>query len=358
MNNKKIGVVLFQLGGPDSLDAIEPFLYNLFRDPDIIDFPLAKVARPVLAKLISKGRSRKVRNRYAEIGGGSPIRRITERQAAALEAELRADLDARVFVAMRYWHPFSNEAIQQVRLAGCDELILLPLYPQYSSATTGSSLNEWNRRCRQAGLDISSRVIRDYHDFAPYIDSLVKRINETLAHFEIPENAHLVFSAHNVPESVILAGDPYRDQIEATVRHVRSRGGWPNAATVCFQSKVGSRKWLQPTLHQTSENLGRQGVRDMLVVPIAFVSDHVETLSEIDIEERKEAIEHGIQHFEMMQGLNDQPAFVGALAGLVRNALRAAGELISEPARAAAAGPAGNSIEVSHGPISRRRSSG
>ena len=162
LSSNKIGVVLFQLGGPDSLDAIEPFLYNLFRDPDIIDFPLAKVARPVLAKLISKGRSRKVRNHYAEIGGGSPIRRITERQAAALEAELRADLDARVFVAMRYWHPFSNEAIEQVRLAGCDELILLPLYPQYSSATTGSSLNEWNRRCRQAGLEISSQVIRDY----------------------------------------------------------------------------------------------------------------------------------------------------------------------------------------------------
>jgi ferrochelatase len=327
LSNKKIGVVLFQLGGPDSLDAIEPFLYNLFCDPDIIDFPLAKMARPVLAKFISKGRSRKVRDHYAEIGGGSPIRRITEQQAAALEAELRADLDARVFVAMRYWHPFSSETIEQVRLAGCDELVLLPLYPQYSSTTTGSSLNEWKRRCRAAGLDIPSRVIDEYHDFEPYIDSLVKRINETLARFERPENAHLVFSAHSVPESVILGGDPYRDQIEATVRHVRSRGGWPNAATVCFQSKVGSRKWLQPTLHQTNGELGRQGVRDMLVVPIAFVSDHVETLSEIDIEGREEAIEHGVERFEMMPGLNDDPAFIGALAGLVRRTLGAAADM-------------------------------
>lgn len=183
MNNKKIGVVLFQLGGPDSLDAIEPFLYNLFCDPDIIDFPLAKVARPILAKLISKGRSRKVRDHYAEIGGGSPIRRITEQQAAALEAELRADLNARVFVAMRYWHPFSTETISRVRLAGCDELILLPLYPQYSSTTTGSSLNEWNRCCLAAGLDIPSRVVDEYHDFEPYIESLVERINETLSRF-------------------------------------------------------------------------------------------------------------------------------------------------------------------------------
>jgi ferrochelatase len=329
LNNKKIGIVLFQLGGPDSLDAIEPFLYNLFRDPEIIDFPLAKVARPVLAKFISKGRSRKVRNHYAEIGGGSPIRKITEQQAAALETELRADLDARVFVAMRYWHPFSKEAIEQVRLAECDELILLPLYPQYSSTTTGSSLNEWNRRCGEAGLDIPSLVIREYHDFEPYLDSLVKRINETLARFENPGNAHLVFSAHSVPESVILEGDPYRDQIEATVRHVRSRGGWPNAATVCFQSKVGSRRWLQPTLHQTNEELGRQGVKDMLVVPIAFVSDHVETLSEINIEGREEAIDHGIEHFEMMSGLNDDPAFIRALAGLVRQALGRS----AEPAR-------------------------
>lgn len=328
LNNKKIGIVLFQLGGPDSLDAIEPFLYNLFCDPEIIDFPLAKVARPILAKFISKGRSRKVRNHYAEIGGGSPIRRITEQQAAALETELRADLDARVFVAMRYWHPFSSEAIEQVRLAGCDELILLPLYPQYSSTTTGSSLNEWNRRCREAGLDIPSLVIREYHDFEPYLDSLVRRINETLLRFENPENAHLVFSAHSVPESVILDGDPYRDQIEATVAHVRSRGDWPNPATVCFQSKVGSRKWLQPTLHQTNEELGRQGVRDMLVVPIAFVSDHVETLSEINIEGREEAIEHGIQHFEMMPGLNDDPVFIGALAGLVRRTLDAVPEAV------------------------------
>jgi len=318
---KKIGVVLFQLGGPDSLEAIEPFLYNLFCDPEIIDFPLAKVGRPLLAKFISKGRSRKVRNHYAEIGGGSPIRRLTEEQAAALEEELRATIDAKVFVAMRYWHPFTHETIAQVKEAGCDELVLLPLYPQYSSTTSGSSLNEWHRRCREAGFARPTRVVDQFHDYGPYIDSLTAQIDETLARFPEPENVHLVFSAHSVPVSVIDAGDPYRDQIEATVWLVRRRGGWPNPATVCYQSKVGNQKWLQPTLHDTNKHLGGQGVENMLVVPIAFVSDHVETLSEINIEGREEAIEHGIQQFEMMPGLNSQPLFIQALASLVLGAV-------------------------------------
>jgi len=319
---KKIGVVLFQLGGPDSLEAIEPFLYNLFCDPEIIDFPLAKVGRPLLAKFISKGRSRKVRNHYAEIGGGSPIRALTERQAAALEAELRRTIDAHVFVAMRYWHPFTQEAVARVKEAGCHEIVLLPLYPQYSATTSGSSLNEWNRRCREAGLVLPVRVIDQFHDYGPYIDSLVERINETLVRFHDPESAHLVFSAHSVPVSVIEAGDPYRHQIEATVRLVRRQGGWPNPATVCYQSKVGNQKWLQPTLHDTTKDLGKAGVKKMLVVPIAFVSDHVETLSEINIEGREEATEHGITHFEMMPGLNDQPAFIRALSSLVLNAVQ------------------------------------
>ena len=322
MAEKTIGVVLFQLGGPDSLEAIEPFLYNLFSDPEIIDFPLAKVGRPLLAKFISKGRSRKVQKHYAEIGGGSPIRRLTEQQAAALESELRKSVNARVFVAMRYWHPFTKEAMEQVRQAGCDELVLLPLYPQYSSTTTGSSLNEWHRRCAEAGFARPARVIDEFHSFGPYIDALVERVNEALARFPDPEKAHLVFSAHNVPVSVIEAGDPYRDHIEATVRLVRQRGAWPNPGTVCFQSKVGNQKWLQPTLHGTTRKLGQLGVGSMLVVPIAFVSDHVETLSEINIEGREEAHQHGIKHFEMTEGLNDQPKFIQALSSLVLDAVR------------------------------------
>ena len=329
--DKKIGVVLFQLGGPDSLDAIEPFLYNLFRDPEIIDFPLAKLARPALAKLISKGRAKKVRNHYAEIGGRSPIREVTERQAQALEAVLRETLDARVFVAMRYWHPFTREAIEAVQRSGFDELVLLPLYPQYSSTTTGSSLNEWTHRCREAGLDLPTQTVQEFHTFQPYIDSVVERVNEGLGRFECPNRVHLVFSAHSVPQSLIDGGDPYQEQIEKTVELVLTRGRWPNPHTVCYQSKVGSQKWLHPTLHATNKELGAEGVESMLVIPIAFVSDHVETLSEINIEAREEALEHGIKRFEMTAGLNDQPRFIGALASLVQQAV---GAKLAPPAEA------------------------
>ena len=328
MKDKTIGVVLFQLGGPDSPAAIEPFLYNLFSDPDIIDFPLAKVARPVLAKLISKGRARKVTHHYAEIGGGSPIRKLTDQQARALEDELRKTIDARVFVAMRYWHPFTAEAIELIRQAGCDELILLPLYPQYSSTTTGSSFNEWEKRCRELDFELPSRRIRQFFAFEPYLDSLVERINETMRRFDPGEQPHLVFSAHSVPTSVIDAGDPYKRQIEATVKLVVERGGWTNPVTVCFQSKVGNRKWLQPSLHDAIRDLGSRDVKSALVVPIAFVSDHVETLAEIDIEAREEAVAHGIRRFEMMPGLNDTPSFIQALASLV---LLAVGEKSERP---------------------------
>ena len=327
MKDKTIGIVLFQLGGPDTPEAIEPFLYNLFSDPDIIDFPLAKVARPVLAKLISKGRARKVTRHYAQIGGASPIRKLTAQQASALEDELRKTIDARVFVAMRYWRPFTSEAIERIRQAGCDELILLPLYPQYSSTTTGSSFNEWEKRCRERNFRLPSRRIRQFFAFEPYLDSLAERINETMRGFDPGEQPHLVFSAHSVPTSVIEAGDPYKRQIEATVRLVVERAGWTNPLTVCFQSKVGNQKWLRPSLRETISDLGGKNVKNMLVVPIAFVSDHVETLAEIDIEAREEAAERGIRHFEMMPGLNDSPAFIQALASLVLLAVREKPEL-------------------------------
>ena len=318
---KTIGVILFQLGGPDSPEAIEPFLYNLFSDPEIINFPLAKIGRPALAKLISKGRARKVRAHYAEIGGASPIRKFTEQQAVALEEELRKSIDARVFVAMRYWHPMTDDAIERARRASCDELVLLPLYPQYSSTTTGSSLNEWKRRCRSLSFERPTHLIREFYDFRPYLDSLVDQINQTFRKFEDPRSVHLVFSAHSVPVSVIDGGDPYRTQIEDTVRLVMERGGWPNATSTCYQSKIGNRRWLQPSLHETISRLGECGAESVLVVPIAFVSDHVETLAEIDIEARKEAAEHGIRHFEMMPGLNDSTRFIQALAALVINAM-------------------------------------
>src|SRR5271154_6233003 len=316
---RRVGGILFQLGGPDTLAAIEPFLYNLFCDPDIIDFPFARIGRKALAKLISTTRARKVQHHYATIGGGSPIRRFTERQARALEAELtNQGLDARCFIAMRYWHPFSSEAIAQLEAAQCDELVLLPLYPQYSSTTIGSSLNEWERLFRG---DVPVHNVGAFYQHPMYLDAVIEKIEEALERFPKPERAEIVFSAHSVPMSIIAKGDPYQRHIEETVRLLMGRGGWPNHHRLCYQSKVGASKWLQPSLHRTLRDLAAEKAREVCIVPVAFVSDHVETLGEIDHEARDEARRLGIPHFEMSSGLNDSPKFISALGQLVLQAL-------------------------------------
>jgi protoporphyrin/coproporphyrin ferrochelatase len=316
---RRIGVVLFQLGGPDTLEAIEPFLFNLFCDPDIIDFPFARIGRKPLAKLISSTRSKKVQHHYAIIGGGSPIRRFTEQQARALQLKLaESGLDARCFVAMRYWHPFTAEAIEQLQAAQCDEVVLLPLYPQYSRTTTGSSLNEWRRQFREA---TPVRHVETFYRHDLYLQALVERIDEALARFADPDHPEIVFSAHSVPLAVIQNGDPYQQQIEDTVELLMQCGGWPNRYRLCYQSKVGASKWLQPSLHTALRELSAEKVREVCVVPISFVSDHVETLGEIDHEAREEASRLGIRKFEMMSGLNDSPTFIAALADLVGTAI-------------------------------------
>jgi len=323
MTRKKIGVVLFQLGGPDSLDAIEPFLYNLFCDPDIIDFPFARIARQPLAKLISTTRARHVAQHYAEIGGKSPILEFTRRQACALEAELRREVDARVVVAMRYWHPFTAEAIAELAACAPDEVVLLPLYPQYSKTTTGSSINEWRRRFHTNGWNPRTHLVQEFYEDAGYLDAVVAAINESLGGLQDIADIDMVFSAHSVPVAVIEQGDPYQRQIERTVELVWQRGGWPARRHICYQSKVGASKWLRPSMHETIQRLAAAGSQHVLVVPISFVSDHVETLHEIDIEHRKQAHSLGIQDYRMMRGLNDSPAFIQALAGLVRAHIQA-----------------------------------
>jgi protoporphyrin/coproporphyrin ferrochelatase len=319
ITTRRVGVVLFQLGGPDTLEAIEPFLYNLFCDPDIIDFPFARIGRRPLAKLISTTRAKKVQHHYSVIGGGSPIRRFTEQQARALENQLaESGIDARCFVAMRYWHPFTAEAIARLREARCTEIVLLPLYPQYSSTTTGSSLNEWNRQFQD---DVPVQVIENFYNHALYLDSLVEKVEEALARFPNPREAELIFSAHSVPLSVVQSGDPYQRQIEDTVRRLMERGRWPNHHRLCYQSKVGASKWLQPSLRSTIRAVAAEGRKAVCVVPVSFVSDHVETLGEINHEARAEAVKLGIQQFEMTSGLNDSPKFIAALAHLVTTSL-------------------------------------
>ena len=312
MATHRIAVVLFQLGGPDTLEAIEPFLFNLFCDPDIIDFPGARIGRRPLAKIISATRAKKVQHHYAVIGGGSPIRRFTEQQARALEnVLLESGVDARCFVAMRYWHPFTSEAIEQLRREPFDEVVLFPLYPQYSSTTSGSSLNEWRRLFHEP---VPQHVIETFFENDSYIEALAEKIDEALSRFPNPERPELVFSAHSVPIAVIAKGDPYQEQIERTVELVMERGGWRNRHRLCYQSKVGASKWLQPSLRDTVKQLAADNVREMCVVPISFVTDHVETLGEIDHEAREQAAALGIEQFEMTAGLNDSPAFIRALA--------------------------------------------
>jgi ferrochelatase len=316
---RRIGVVLFQLGGPDTLEAIEPFLFNLFSDPDIIDFPFARIGRKPLAKLISSTRARKVQHHYATIGGGSPIRRFTEQQARRLQLKLReSGLDARCFVAMRYWHPFTGEAIEQFRAARCDEVVLLPLYPHYSSTTTGSSLNEWRRLFQE---DIPVHCVEPFYHHEGYLRALVEKVDEALIRFAEPDRPEIVFSAHSVPVAVIEKGDPYQRQIEETVALLMQRGGWQNQYRLCYQSKVGASKWLQPSLHTALRELAVEKNREVCIVPISFVSDHVETLGEIDHEARAEAAKLGIKRFEMTSGLNDSPTFIAALADLVVSAI-------------------------------------
>jgi protoporphyrin/coproporphyrin ferrochelatase len=319
----KLGVILFQLGGPDSIEAIEPFLYNLFCDPDIIDFPFARIARQPLARLISMRRAKHVAHHYAEIGGKSPILEFTLRQAGALETALRADFDVQVAVAMRYWRPFTEEAIRRVERHAPEDVVLLPLYPQYSKTTTGSSLNEWTRRYHPNGWNPRVHVVKEFYEDPAYLNSVVESVERSMAGFPDPREVDVVFSAHSLPVSVVEKGDPYQRQVEHTTELVWQRGGWPARRHLCYQSKVGASKWLRPSMHETVKRLAAEGRKHVLVVPISFVSDHVETLHEIDIEHREQARSLGIHDFRMVPGLNDSPAFIEALAGLVRRAIAA-----------------------------------
>jgi len=316
----RLAVVLFQLGGPDSTGAVEPFLYNLFRDPDIIDFPGAFLARKPLARFIARRRAPKVAAHYDEIGGKSPILDLTLAQAAALESRLRPGLDCRVFTAMRYWKPFTADVVGEIRAGGFDRVFLLPLYPHYSKATTLSSMKEW-RRVASGGLPdgITETSVCCFFNHPLYVRALVGRINDALARMKDipPQNIDIVFSAHGVPVSLVRAGDPYQLQIGETVRLTLAAGGWRSPHTLCYQSKVGPAEWLRPGLTETVERLAASGRKNLLVVPVSFVTDHIETLHEINIETRELAEDAGVERFEMAAGLNSDPTFISCLADLV-----------------------------------------
>jgi ferrochelatase len=318
---ERVAVVLLNLGGPDSLDAVEPFLFNLFSDPDIIDFPGSFLFRRPLARLISSRRAPMVQKQYEKMGGKSPIKELTLKQAELLEQQLNARLPGKVVVAMRYWQPSTDDAIDTIIAEGIEKVVLLPLYPQFSKATTVSSVKEWDKRVKERGLGdkLTATRIEHYHTDERYVRSIVERVNEGLERFpnEIRDDVYLVFSAHGTPMKLVRQGDPYSDHIKQTVAAVMQQGDYKHPHTLCYQSKVGPLKWLEPSTPDTIERLAAEGVKHMLVVPIAFTSDHLETLFELGHEYRRVAKEAGVVQYEVMTGLNDSATFIHALAGLV-----------------------------------------
>jgi ferrochelatase len=317
--NEKIGVVLLNLGGPDSLDAVEPFLFNLFSDPDIIDFPLSFLFRKRLAKIISTRRSPGVIEQYREIGGKSPLKDYTLKQASLLEAALNKGVPAKVYVAMRYWRPSTEEALEAIERDGIDRVILLPLYPQYSKATTESSMKEWEKQLQARGRTLKFSLIESYYDHPTYIDAFVDRINQALERFPVERRGDvtILFSAHGTPMKLVRQGDPYSLHIAKTVKAILERGRFKQSHRLCYQSKVGPLKWLEPSTPATIAELAAKGVKDMLLVPVAFASDHLETLFELGIEYRRQAMEKGVEQYEVTEGLNDSPKFIEALSDLV-----------------------------------------
>lgn len=310
------GVVLLNMGGPDSPSAVRPFLARLFSDRDLIRLPLAPLTQPPFAWIVSGIRARKVRRYYEEIGGGSPIGRLTELQRAALEAALNASGgNFRVYVGMRYWHPLSKHAVLEMKEDGVAQAIALPLYPQYFAATTGSSLKDLKAWMHWAGAAFRLREIRSYPDHPGYIAALSGKIAETLSGIDL-DRLHLLFSAHGIPKSFADEGDPYPSEVDRTVAAVMRK--FPGVShSTSYQSRTGRAQWLGPDTFAEASRLAREGVRKLVVVPVSFVSDHVETLHELDIRLKRTATEAGISIFLRVPALNDSPAFIEALKDIV-----------------------------------------
>ena len=329
----RVGVLLLNLGGPDELEDVRPFLYNLFSDPEIIRLPFSWLQSP-LAWLISTMRAKKSQENYRQIGGGSPLRHITEAQAQALQEQLQQQgQDAKVYIGMRYWHPFTEEAIARIKRDAIERLVILPLYPQFSISTSGSSFRLlekiWKEDPTLKRIDYT--VIPSWYKQPGYLQAMAQLIAQELDQFPDPDQVHIFFSAHGVPLSyVVEAGDPYQQEIEDCTTLIMQTLNRPNPHTLAYQSRVGPVEWLKPYTEDALQELGIQGVKDLLVVPISFVSEHIETLQEVDIEYRELAEESGIENFQRVPALNTHPVFIDSLANLVVEALDAPSCKLSE----------------------------
>lgn len=322
----RLGVLLLNLGGPEQLSDVRPFLFNLFSDPEIIRIPIPALQKP-LAWIISTSRAKKSQANYEKIGGGSPLRRITEAQARAIEIQLRAQgQDAKVYIGMRYWHPFTEDALTQIKQDGIEQLVILPLYPQFSISTSGSSFRLiekiWNENPQLKPPQYT--VIADWYQELGYLQAMSELIATEIDKCPHPDRAHVFFSAHGVPVSYVQeAGDPYQAEIEECTALIMQTIGRKNDHSLAYQSKVGPIEWLQPYTEDAIVELANQGVSELVVVPISFVSEHIETLEEIDIEYREIAEAAGIHTFNRVPALDTNPVFIQTLVDLVLRAAAA-----------------------------------
>jgi ferrochelatase len=317
----RLAVVLFNLGGPDAPESVRPFLVNLFTDPAILRVP--GWVRPWLGRIIAWRRTKPASENYAILGGRSPLLELTEEQAAALESRLNeaGEAETKVFIAMRYWHPMSDAAARAVKDWNPDEILLLPLYPQFSTTTTGSSMRAWDQAARRAGLTVPTTTLCCFHSdpgFAAATAAIVRQAwDKARAALDPAIPLRVLFSAHGLPESIVAAGDPYQWQVEQSVAQVVDRLGIEGLDhIVCYQSRVTPQKWIGPSTEEELERAGHDKVA-VLVVPIAFTSEHSETLVELDVEYREEAERLGVPGYFRAPAQNADAAFIGALADLV-----------------------------------------
>ena len=319
---KKVAVVLFNLGGPDTLSAVKPFLFNLFYDPAIISAP--RPLRYLLAKFISTKREKTAREIYSYLGGRSPILELTKLQAKQLEKMLEKENDDyKVFVSMRYWRPLAQETLKEVINWAPDESILLPLYPQYSSTTSGSSLYSWKKATEKQSFSIPTKTICCYPENEKFIIAHVKSIKKILTEVKIKHNdlsnTILLFSAHGLPEKIIKSGDPYQVQVESTVKAIVAKIDDKTLRyIICYQSKVGPFKWIEPSTEEEIIKASKDK-QNIIIVPIAFVGEHSETLVELDMEYKVMAKNHGCLDYYRVSALGTNVDFIEALCDLVKD---------------------------------------
>jgi ferrochelatase len=311
---QKIAVVLFNLGGPDGPDDVQPFLKNLFSDKAIIRSPLP--VRFLVSRLISKSRAPSARENYAKMGGGSPLLPETKKQAAALDAELaRRGHTAKSFIAMRYWKPYAADVVREVKAWAPDKVILLPLYPQFSSTTTASSLKSWKDAGGPPGVTVCC-----YPETEKFVAAHARKLIETWEQAGKPANVRCLLSAHGLPEVVVKAGDPYQWQVELTAAKLKPLLPAEWEIEICYQSRVGPLKWIGPATDECITKAAQDG-KAILLSPIAFVSEHIETLVELDIEYRHLVEKFGVKHYLRAPALGVDAGFVGTLADLVEDAV-------------------------------------